>query len=79
MEKRIKITVASFDEPERHPNDDEVKDHVHVRAIADTPVPPDLIQETATTAKAKAKVKPASKPSPRPSATPSSRSTSSAS
>ena len=26
--KRIKITVTSFDEPERHPNDDEVKDHV---------------------------------------------------
>ena len=26
--KRIKITVASLDEPERHPNDDEVKDHV---------------------------------------------------
>ena len=51
----------------------------HVMAIADTPVPPDLIQETAATAKAKAKAKPASKPPPRPSATPSSRSTSSTS
>ena len=26
--KRIKIPVASFVEPERHPHDDEVKDHV---------------------------------------------------
>ena len=26
--KRIKVTVASIDEPERHPNDDEVRDHV---------------------------------------------------
>ena len=33
----------------------------HVMAIADTPVPPDLAQETEATAKAKAKAKPASK------------------
>ena len=26
--KRVKVTVASFVEPERHPHDDEVKDHV---------------------------------------------------
>ena len=51
----------------------------HVMGIADTPVPPDLVLETAATAKAKAKAKPASKPPQRPSATPSSRSTSSTS
>ena len=51
----------------------------HVMAIADSPVPPDLAQQTEATAKAKAKAKPASKPPPRPSATPSSRSTSSTS
>ena len=51
----------------------------HVMAIADTPVPPDLVLETAATAKAKAKAKPASKPPQRPSATPSSRYTSSTS
>ena len=28
MEERIKTTVASIDEPERHPNDDELRDHV---------------------------------------------------
>ena len=49
----------------------------HVMAIADTPGPPDLVQETAASAKAKAK--PAPKQPPRPSATPSSRSTSSTS
>ena len=42
----------------------------HVMAIADTPAPPDLIQETEATAKAKAKAKPAPKQPPRPSATP---------
>ena len=28
MEKVIKVTVANLDEPERSPEDDEVKDHV---------------------------------------------------
>ena len=42
----------------------------HVNAIAETPVPPDLIQETEAAAKAKAKAKPAPKQPPRPSATP---------
>ena len=51
----------------------------HVMAIADTPVPPDLMQETAASAKAKAKAKSAPKHPPGASAAPSSRSTSSTS
>ena len=51
----------------------------HVMAIADTPVPPDLMQETAASAKAKAKAKPAPKHPPGPSAAPGSMSTSSTS
>ena len=51
----------------------------HVMAIADIPVPPNLIQETEAAAKAKAKAKPAPKQPPRLNATPSSRSTSSTS
>ena len=39
----------------------------HVMVIADTPVPPDLIQETEAAAKAKAKAKPAPRQPPRPS------------